>query len=117
MSAFDLVGPRWQVGILSPSTAIVFSIVCWLVFSRLLDTHDVNALPEPTRRFLLVQPWWFAAGLLGFGAVLLARTSERNSIWKSVGRVYSVALSVFSVLNIGWGIIAMYLLVLPPAAI
>lgn len=83
-----------------------FSATCWPVFSRLLDTHIVNALPELTRRFLLVQPWWLGAGLLGIGIALLARTSNHDSILKNVGLLYSVALAVFSVLNIGWSIIA-----------
>lgn len=117
MSASDLDNLGSRVGILSPITAIVFSAVCWLVFSKLYDTHDVNALPELTRRFLLVQPWWLGAGLLGIAFALLSRASNYDSIWKSVVPLYSIALAIFSVINIGWGIIAMYLLILPPAGI
>ena len=117
MSAHHRSLPDRALGMLSPITAIVFSIVCWLVFSRLFDTHDVDALPELTRRFLIVQPWWLAAGLLGLVLGLAAHFSGAESIWAKRSHAWSIALGAFSVLNIGWGIIAMYQLLLPPAAI
>ncbi len=117
MSGQHLRNPTSAIGMLSPITAILFSAVCWLVFSRLFDTHDVSALPALTRRFLLVQPWWLAAGLLGLALGLAAHFSGEESIWAKRSRAWSIALGMFSVLNIGWGIIAMYQLLLPPAAI
>ena len=106
-----------RIEILSPVSAVVFSAVCWLVFSKLYDTHDVDALPALTRQFLAVQPWWLAAGLLGLGLSLAGYASGPNSTWAKRSFVYSIALAVFSVFNIGWGIIAMYLLILLPAGL
>ncbi len=117
MSVHHRSRPDWGLGMLSPITAIVFSIVCWLVFSRLFDTHDANALPTLTRRFLLVQPWWLAAGLLGLALGLAAQFTGKESIWAKRSHAWSIVLGMFSVLNIGWGIIAMYQLLLPPAAL
>ncbi len=106
-----------RIEILSPVTAVVFSAVCWLVFSKLFDTHDADALPALTRQFLVVQPWWLAAGLLGLGLSLAGHASGPDSMWAKRSFAWSIALAVFSVLNIGWGIIAMYLLTLPPSGI
>ena len=117
MSVQHRRNPASAIGMFSPITAILFSAVCWLVFSRLFDTHDVSALPALTRRFLGVQPWWLASGLLGLGLSLAAQFTGKESTWAKWSRAWSIALAVFSVLNIGWGIIAMYQLLLPPAAI
>lgn len=106
-----------RIGILSPVGAIVFSALCWLIFSKLFDTRDVNALPALTRQFLIVQPWWLMAGLVGLGLALAGHARGPDSIWAKRSFVYSMALAVFSVLNIAWGIIAMYLLIFNLAAI
>ena len=78
MSVQPRRNPASAIGMFSPITAILFSAVCWLVFSRLFDTHDVSALPALTRRFLGVQPWWLAAGLLGLGLSLAATLARMH---------------------------------------
>ncbi len=102
---------------LSPLTAVVFSVVCWLVFSKLFDMRDLASLPAVTRRFLLVQPWWFGAGLIGLIITALDRIRENDLNWRTLSAVYSFALAGFSVINIGWGIVAIYLLILTPVTI
>ena len=117
MHSRDLERRSGQIGILSPVGAIVFSGVCWLIFSKLFDTRDVNLLPSLTRQFLSVQLWWLLAGLVGLGLSLAAQASGPDSIRAKRSMIYSMALAVFSAVNIGWGIIAMYLLILPPAGL
>lgn len=94
-------------------TALVFSAVCWLVFSKLFDTHDSAVLPALVRRFLAIQPWWFGAGLLGAGLAAITRSDRAGLHWRRASQLYSLALSAFSMIAIGWGIVAMYLLTLP----
>lgn len=110
-------GSSRRLDVLSPITAVVFSAVCWLVFSRLFGHREAASLLELSRQFLLVQPWWLGAGLLGLGITALTRTSEPDSSWNRASQVYSLALAAFSVVNIGWGIVAMYQLVLTPVDI
>ncbi len=117
MYSHELKSSVRQIEILSPATAVVFSAVCWLVFAKLFDTHDVDALPALTRHFLAMQPWWLAAGLLGLGLSLAGHASGPDSTWAKRSFEYSIVLAGFSVLNIGWGIIAMYLLILLPAGL
>lgn len=94
-------------------TALVFSAVCWLVFSGLADSRDSAALPAPTRQFLAIQGWWLAAALLGAGLAAVARIGAAGAAWRRTSRLYAMALAAFSTINIGWGIVAMYLLTLP----
>ncbi len=107
-------GSAERFGLLSPLTAVAFSGLCWLVFGKLFDTREATALPELAQRFLLVQPWWLGAGLLGVMIAVLGQMRGRNPLWTRVTQVYSIALGVFSTVNIGWGIIAMYALILTP---
>ncbi|HET9032143.1 MAG TPA: hypothetical protein VFN25_04470 [Dokdonella sp.] len=110
-------GKFGQLDILSPVTAVVFSAVCWLVFSKVFGDRDSASLPALTQHFLSVQPWWLVAGVLGFVISALARTSKPASRWNQIGLAYSLALGAFSVVNIGWGIVAMYQLILVPVNI
>lgn len=102
-----------RLDFVSPLTAVIFSGLCWLVFSILHGERNIETLPELTRRFLHFQPWWLVAGVLGFGVSLMARQSADESNWKRFGPIYALILAVVNVMNIGWGIIAIYLLILP----
>ncbi len=42
----------------------------------------------------------------------MARLRGDQSNWKRIGPIYALMLAAFSVFNIGWGIIAIYLLIL-----
>jgi uncharacterized membrane protein len=108
--------PARRIEVVSPLTAIVFSVVCWLVFSVLHADSSPENLPEMTRRFLHVQRWWLAAGVLGVGLGLFAGLQVATPHWKRIARIYALVLSVFSVFNIAWGIIAIYLVTLPSGA-
>ena len=103
--------------IVSPLTAVVFAAVGWLVFSRLFDTADANALPALTRSFLVIQPWWLGAGLLAGGLSAIARVEGMAPSWKQASAICSGLLALLSTINVGWGIVAMYLLTLPPAGL
>ena len=103
--------------IVSPLTAVVFAALGWLVFSRLFDTADRNALPALTQSFLAMQPWWLGAGLLAGGLSAIARVEGMAPSWKQASAVCSGLLALLSTINIGWGIVAMYLLTLPPAGL
>ncbi len=101
-------------GLLSPATAIVFSLICWIVFSRVFDTSDPSQLPALTRRFLAIQPWWLVAGALSaLGHVFLGA----DSAWRSRLRNYDRVLMIASVLGIAWGIVAIHVLTLSMMAI
>lgn len=106
--------PEWfaKPGMLSPLTAIVFSVICWIIFARVFDATDPTQLPNVTRGFLAIQPWWLAAGALGLLGHLFAASREE---WKPAVRVYEGALMIASVLGMAWGIIAIFVLSLPPA--
>ncbi|HMM66105.1 MAG TPA: hypothetical protein PKC03_04100 [Dokdonella sp.] len=106
-------GARLEV--LAATTALVFAVVCWLVFDQVFDTGERAALPALTRQFLAIQGWWLGAGLLGAGLAVVARISDIGVHWQRASQLYALVLSAFSTINIGWGIVAMYLLTLPPA--
>jgi len=108
--------PARRIEAVSPLTAIVFSVLCWLVFSVLHADSSPENLPEMTRRFLHVQRWWLAAGVLGVGLNLFAGMPGAAQRWRRIARIYALFLAVFSVFNIGWGIIAIYLVTLPSGA-
>ncbi len=108
-------GSGARLEFLAATTALVFAAVCWLVFDRVFDTGERAALPALTRQFLAIQGWWLGAGLLGGGLAVVARIGNVGAHWQRASRLYALALSAFSTINIGWGIVAMYLLTLPPA--
>ncbi len=110
MSQADRFAQRLEF--VSPLTAVIFSGLCWLVFSVLNGERSVESLPELTRQFLRIQPWWLAAGAIGFGISTVARLRGDQSNWKRIGPIYALMLAAFNVFNIGWGIIAIYLLIL-----
>lgn len=103
--------------IVSPLTAVVFGAVGWLVFFRLFETAERNALPALTQSFLATQPWWFGAGLLTAGLSAMARVEGIGPSWKQASAIGSGLLALLSTINVGWGIVAMYLLTLPPAGL
>jgi hypothetical protein len=96
-------------GWLSPVTAIFFSLLCWLVFSRLFDTSDPTQLPTITRRFLALQPWWLAAAVVN---AIAHAAIDKQSPRRSALQGFDLMLMIASAVGIAWGIIAMYVLIL-----
>lgn len=117
MPAQEKVASLRSLEIVSPLTAVVFAALGWLVFSRLFDTADRNALPALTQSFLAIQPWWLGAGLLAGGLSAVARIEGIGPAWKQASAVCSGLLALLSTINVGWGVVAMYLLTLPPAGL
>jgi len=101
----------------SAPTALVFSVLCWLVFSVLHGDRDADSLPDLSRRFLAVQPWWLAVAALGLGVSFIAKLRDDEEFWRRVASVSSLLVSALGMVNIGWGIIAIFLLTLPPSGI
>lgn len=109
--------PARRIEVVSPLAAVLFSGLCWLVFTVLHGDRSAGTLPELTRQFLVAQRWWLAAAVLGIGLSVFAGMHGADSGWTRVARIYAVILAALSVFNIGWGIIAIYVLILPSGAL
>lgn len=99
--------------LVSPYSSLVFSVLAWIVFSKVYGGVDPAMLPGPTRGFLAIQPWWFVLSLACVAAKVAVEHVEAAKPWEGAARIGEGVLAVASVVCIGWGIVAMFVLALP----